>query len=191
MVYSENTKSKALVPSNTEVYWRVVGGYSQRMRDRCNSFYAVNADEEYEHFVSASNLILRMGADVDEYLDALFQGADKYYHPSPADLSKSFAEKRWRLYVFNRKVKNHVEQQKTYLSIYTAQHPDLRLGELMMLEELPFEDWLRFLYLEKPSQSLVESAMSQLTNPVLYKEIVKQGFDLRHLIGEGNTNESV
>lgn len=169
---------------NNKVFWEVVGEYSKQRREKCDSLYwvsiAVEQEDNFKDFISAVETIVRAGAKVKDFMDAQFQGADGLVFPEPKDLSTKLAVERWKLYMFNQTVEQHVAQQKIYANKLAVK--GMTVSE-MVASSVPFAEWFRWLYADFPvSQKIEDKAIEQLRNPKLYREVTRQGFDARKLV---------
>lgn len=169
---------------NNQVFWKTISTYSKLRRNLCDSFYClkepIEESDEYEDFVRAANYIFEMAAPPEEYVAVQFQGADMYHYPVPRDLSHPIAEKRWRLFVANKNVENHVRQQEIYLSKLLDK--GLSKKEAVLSEKTPFAAWFRLLFIDTPSDELIREGLEEVRNPRLLEQILERGYDTKNIM---------
>ena len=165
--------------NDTETYWRVLGEYAKLRRQHCDSFYSVLNDNYSSDTIQAvADLIHKLGATVESFLAAQFQGADAYSYPTLQSLARYPAAERWKLYMFNKSVDLHVRVQEIYLMNAMALW-DLPIQDLVLLPFIPFTAWFRVLNQmdREPPEELVAEALEELSNPALVTAIKNAGLD--------------
>jgi len=124
--------------------------------------------------------IRRVGATEEDFLTAQFQGADASWYPKMQDLYDEPAVDRWKLYVFNRNVTQHVRTQRVYLNNAIATW-GMSAEHSVMLPFIPFTDWFRVLHVVEPLEEWKKQALQEISNPVLYRAIEEAGYKIYNI----------